>query len=251
MVISNAGVRPTINLKSSVSLVGGTGTKEDPYLIKGDLEKPSVTALLNTRISGEYVTFNNELYRIVGIENGITKLNKNDYLRDIDDKILHKKFSDKITYGTGNSNDYWDYYLNNTWYNSLDTTSKNMLVEGTYYLGTVSSDDKNYKLAVCKNGQNTTTYKCEKTDNSWKGYVGLPRYGEMFASQQDTIGEYMWLMTPYSDSTVWSICYDNMYAFGYDHDYYNFAARPSINLKSTIKITGGNGTSSFPFTLSE
>ena len=80
------GTRPLINLKSNIRLSGGTGTKDNPYTISGDKERPIInTTLLNTRTVGEYVVFDEdgdtstkELYRIVGIEDGKTKLNKND-----------------------------------------------------------------------------------------------------------------------------------------------------------------------------
>ena len=40
------------------------------------------TTLLSSRAVGEYVKFDNDLYRIVDTDNGITKLTRVDYLRD-------------------------------------------------------------------------------------------------------------------------------------------------------------------------
>jgi len=244
------GARPSINLQSGITINDGTGTSDDPYTISGD--KGTVTAnttFLNTRQSGEYVNFDGELYRIVGIENNTTKLNKMDYVRDESDTVIEKKFSSSTTFGSGDSDTYWDYYLNNTWYNSITQNYKNMLVEGTYYLGTTNG---NYKGAICATASNTvTTVDCEKTSNTWTGYVGLPRYGEMFASQQGSSyssSRYMWLITPYNSSLVWRVS-----NYG-DADYYNPSnarvARPSINLSSAVKITGGTGLKNDPFEIS-
>src|SRR5699024_10282259 len=105
------------------------------------------------RVSGEYVKFDGELYRIVGIENNITKINKMDYVRDESNAVITKDFSSSKTYVNGNSDTYWDYYLNNTWYNSISETYKNMLVAGTYYLGTVSYGGS-YKGAICATASN-------------------------------------------------------------------------------------------------
>ena len=244
------GVRPSINLQSGITINGGTGTSDDPYTISGD--KGTVTAnttFLNTRQSGEYVNFDGELYRIVGIENNTTKLNKIDYVRDESDTVIEKNFSGSTTFGSGNSDTYWDYYLNNTWYNSINETYKNMLVTGTYFLGTTSS---NYKASICATTSNTvTTADCEKTSSTWTGYVGLPRYGEMFASQQgsgNSSSSSIWLITPSSSSLVWYVGSD-----GYADD--NFpsnasGARPSINLSSTVKITRGTGLKNDPFEIS-
>ncbi len=244
------GARPSINLQSGIAISGGTGTSEDPYTISGDKETVTAgTTLLNTRTSGEYVNFDGELYRIVGIENNTTKLNKMDYVRDESDTVIEKNFSSSTTFGSGTSDTYWDYYLNNTWYNSISETYKNMLVEGTYYSGTTSS---NYKGAICATASNTvTTANCAKTTSIWTGYVGLPRYGEMFASQQGSgysTSEYMWLITPYSSSHVWYV-YSSGYALS-DPPSDAFGARPSINLSSAVKITGGTGLKNDPFEIS-
>ena len=249
------GARPSINLKSNIQLSGGSGTKDDPYTISGDKEQPTInTTLLNTRTIGEYVVFDEdgdtstkELYRIVEIEDGKVKLNKNDYVKS-GTTILTKKFSTNTTYGSGTSDEYWDYYLNNTWYNSL--ASINMLDKGTYYIKAMSSGS--YKNSLCNTNNTTETTKdCVKTTSIWNtGYVGLPRYGEMFASQQgdgSNSSSSIWLITPYDSSRVWKV-YRNGYAY-FDVLSTTLGTRPSINLKSNIVITGGSGTKSNPFTI--
>ncbi len=248
--------RPSINLKSDIQLSGGSGTKDDPYTISGDKEQPTInTTLLNTRTIGEYVVFDedgdistNELYRIVSIEDGKVKLNKNDYIKDGTTKLT-KQFSTSTTYGNGTSDDYWDYYLNNTWYNSL--ASKNMLDKGTYYIKQVSRGIS-YKNSLCNtNNTNETTKTCIKTTTIWTGLVGLPRYGEMFASQQGNgynSSSTIWLITPpVSPSYVWYVISGGYGNYSYPSN--SHAARPSINLKSNIVITGGAGTKSNPFTI--
>ena len=247
------GARPSINLQSGITINSGTGTRDDPYTISGDKETVTAnTTLLNTRQSGEYVNFDGELYRIVGIENNTTKLNKMDYVRDSDNTVIEKNFSSSITFGSGNSDTYWDYYLNNTWYNSINETYKNMLVEGTYYLGTVGRGIS-YKGAICATVSNTvTTADCEKTSNTWTGYVGLPRYGEMFASQQGSgvsSSSYIWLINPSSSSSVWIVSYFG-YAGGDNPSSVTHGARPSINLLSAVKITSGTGLKNDPFEIS-
>ena len=250
------GVRPSINLKSNIKFSGGSGTKDDPYTISGDKEQPTInTTLLNTRTIGEYVVFDEdgdsstkEIYRIVGIEDGKVKLNKNDYVKN-ETTTLTKKFSISTTYGNGTSDEYWDYYLNNTWYNGL--ASKSMLDKGTYYIKSTSGS-YSYKNSLCDTDNTTeTTKNCTKTTSIWNTeYVGLPRYGEMFASQQgDGVDSSspIWLITPYSSSSVWRV---ESYGDAYTRNPSDtFAARPSIYLKSNVVITGGSGTKSNPFTI--
>ena len=254
---STNGSRPSINLKSNIQLSGGSGTKDDPYTISGDKELPTInTTLLNTRTVGEYVVFDEdgdtstkEIYRIVGFEGGKTKLNKNDYIKS-ETTTLTKKFSANTTYGSGTSDEYWDYYLSNTWYNSL--ASKDMLDKGTYYINTASYETS-YKNSLCNTSNTTeTTKSCIKTANIWNtGYVGLPRYGEMFASQQgdgSNRSRNIWLITPYSSSYVWYVSNTGIANDSGNPSNAN-GTRPSINLKSNIVITSGSGTKSNPFTI--
>ena len=66
------GCRPSINLKSTVKIIDGDGTSDNPYKLEGDNDSPT-GALLSTRYSGEYISFGtgeNNLYRIVSHENG-------------------------------------------------------------------------------------------------------------------------------------------------------------------------------------
>ncbi|MCI5701566.1 MAG: DUF6273 domain-containing protein [Erysipelotrichaceae bacterium] len=250
------GARPSINLKSNIVITGGSGTKDDPYTISGDKEKPTInTTLLNTRTIGEYVVFDEdgdsstkEIYRIVGIEDGKTKLNKNDYIKS-GTTTLTKKFSTNATYGSGNSDEYWEYYLNNIWYNSL--VSKSMLDKGTYYIKQ-TVDGASYKNSLCNTNNTTeTTKSCVKTTSVWNtGYVGLPRYGEMFASQQGNgykSSSDIWLITPYNSFRVHGV--DRNGSAGIDYPSNSYGARPSIYLKSNVVITGGSGTKTDPFTI--
>jgi hypothetical protein len=246
-----SGIRPSVVIKYSLEFTGD-GTKDNPYKIIGDkLDATNNTTLLSSRSIGEYVKFNNDLYRIVDTTNGITKLTKVDYLRN-DGAVITKNLASSIYFGksTNTGNDtYWDYYLNNTWYNSISYTYKNMLVDGTYYLG-LYGGSTNYKATICKDAdlnsvitKNCTKYTSTDTDKTWTGKVGLPRVGEMFSSQLGSgysTSSNMWLITPYSTSVMRLV--DNHGFLNYYSPSSNaFGVRPSINLKSGIKITGGTG----------
>ena len=245
------GVRPSINLKSGLEFTGD-GSKSSPYIIKEDKEDViNNTTLLSDRSIGEYVEFDNDLYRIVDTSSGITKLTRVDYLRE-SGTVITKNLSSTVYFGkstnTG-SDTYWDYYLNNTWYNSISSTYKNMLVDGTYYLGLYPSNT-NYKATICKDAdlssvitKTCTKYTSTDTGKTWTGKVGLPRLGEMFSSQLGSgysTSSDMWTVTPYSTSGmryvdkygILSVDLPSSYALG---------VHPSITLKSGIKITGGTG----------
>ena len=249
--VYEVGVRPAVVIKSGLE-VTGEGTVNNPFKLKVDKAAPTVNStLLNTRSVGEYVKFNNEIYRIVEIQNSTTKLVKVDPLKDSSNAVINKKISSTY-YGSSaatQSNDYWDYYLNNTWYNSLSSTSKNMMVNGTYYLGVYGSAGVHYKKTICKNSnldsvtvKNCTKYTSSDANMTYTGKVGLSRVGEMFSAFMDTTSTTyapIYLITPYSVNGKIYIYIDKHTKLGSSSSEY--AARPTINIKSTIKITGGTG----------
>ena len=252
------GVRPSIYLKSEVQLIGGTGTESNPYRIKKDQEQAEANVtLINTRQSGEYVNFDGKLYRIVGIENEATKLIKDDYVKDESSTILTKAVASSTTFGSSietGSDDYWDYYLNKTWKPAIEDDYEKMLVEGTYYIQSYKGGNYNYKNTACATVSNATSIKdCDKTGvSTWTGYVGLPRYGEMFASQTRDYtysnAKNMWLITPSATTNflyMYSIRkYGDGAAKGPSSAY---GGRPTINLKSEILIESGSGIKSDPY----
>ena len=262
-------VRPSINLKSEISLLG-SGTKNDPYKIVGDKEQPIYnTTLINTRLSGEYVKIqyqeNNEntlspLYRIVGVDNNTTKIVMMEYLNNKETKPFATD-NTGTTFGSGTTIDNtnkstWYSYLNGSfngnvsnedgWFHSLGY--KSLLTSGTYYMGNGGSS-YNYKEAICASGDlNNTTKLCTKTSNTNTFNVGLLRYGELFATQQGTgysNSIFMWLITKYSSSSVRGV--SNLGVAGYYSPSDTYGVRPSINLKSEVKILGGSGTELDPF----
>ncbi len=249
------GVRPSINLKSDILISGGDGTREKPYKIEGDKKIAKVNDKLNSRVSGEYVNFDKKKYRIVGIENEVTKLTSVDYVRDDSGEVMKKSFGSDESWATSvtsNDDNYWGYYLNNTWYNNISETYKNMLVEGTYYLGEYF-DNVSYKDTVCSESNTIETIKkCSKTSSTWTGYVGLSRAGEMFSAQLgegDSSSSDMWLISPYiKEYSYVRYIFSRGYLYCSDlHSTVVGGVRPSINLNSDVIITGGNGTELEPY----
>ena len=261
-------VRPSIYLSSSITFAGGEGTRNNPYKIGEDISAPTTNALLNSRVSGEYVNFKGEDFRIVGVENGTSKIVKADYILN-GSPALKKNIATTVYFGkTGNTQSatYWDYYLNNIWLPTSDTTNRVLLDKGTYYLGEYGSTGISYKATICDrtiegnlnkriNGTNATN-TCTRiqntesiTKNTYTGYVGLLRVGEMFSSQLKgalSSYQYMWLITPYSSSYVRIVtAFGNLHVSSPSGD--TFAVRPTVNLKSNVIITSGDGTEQHPF----
>ena len=244
---SSDGSRPSINLKSAVKIIDGDGTVNNPYRLQGDNDNPT-GALLSTRYSGEYIRFGtgeNNLYRIVSHENGTgTKITSAIPLKD---SGSYKKltFGSNTTFAKDNTIGTFlngDYLTSGTY---LTRDQVNMIEDNTtWYLGTVGFE-KNYKLAKYQDATSSSL-----TTSTTTAKIGLLRFGELMSGQFDKYGSNTgyWTLTPSSTSHVRGV-----YNYGYgggngpaDSD----GSRPSMNLKSTVKIVSGTGTKSDPFQLS-
>ena len=247
---NSRGVRPSINLKSSVRIVDGNGTIENPYRLEGDNDTSLSGTLLSSRYSGEYVRFGNDennLYRIVSHEtSGLTKITSAEPLKNSGTFITsafgssysEDNYSTNSVIGTFLNGEYLTNYVGNAYSDMIEDST-------TWYLGTVGSG---------------TSYKLAKyTDISMSGYVtsteskvGLLRMGELMAGQFDRYGNNTsyWTLTPYSTSRVRIV--------NSSGEAYNITptgstgvrVRPSINLKSSVQITSGTGVKSDPFVIS-
>ena len=251
------GVRPSINLKSSVRIVDGNGTIENPYRLNGDNDTSLSGTLLSSRYSGEYVRFGNDennLYRIVSHEtSGLTKITSAEPLKNSGTFIpsafgssnSESNYSTNSVIGTFLNGEYLTNYVGNAYSDMIEDST-------TWYLGTVGSSDS-YKLA-----KYTDTNMSSTVSTTTNAKVGLLRFGELMAGQFERYavkGSYSsaglttdyWILTPYR-SSVMRIVRNNGYADGYAPTY-SYGVRPSINLKSSVEITSGTGVKSDPFVL--
>ena len=253
---NSVGVRPSINLKSNVKIVSGDGTLNNPYRLDGDNDIELEGTLLNTRYSGEYIRFGsgeNNLYRIVSHENGKgTKITSTEPLKE-NGKFKTMPFGETVTYSSTNT---IGTFLNNDYLNIENgylTNDDIAMIEDntTWYLGTINNGDS-YKLA-------------KYTDTNMTGYtstinskVGLLRYGELMAGQfnrdyekgetynQTNLTIRYWTLTPFTSSMVWTISQSsNPAAFSSSNSLYGI--KPTLNLKSNVVITSGDGTLQDPF----
>ena len=233
-----SGIRPSINLNSSIKIVGGTGTKTDPYRLKGDNDKPQ-NILLSTRYSGEYIRFGtgeNNLYRIVSHENGTgTKVVSAIPLKNNDG--TYKKLSFDKNSNSYSANTDLGTFLNGEFLNTYFTASQLSMIEenSNWYLGTVG-EGGDYSNAK----ETTVTAK-----------VGLLRIGELMSGQFNSYNNNssFWLLTNINNSAVWRISeYGGTYTNVVSDETYG--VKPSFNLKSNVIITAGKGTKEEPFVIS-
>ena len=242
------GIRPSINLRSEIKVVEGDGSEDNPYRLEGDNDTSLNGIDLNTRYSGEYITFGtgeNNLYRIVSHETkGLTKVTSAELLKE-NGKFKASAFGDIKNYSNINTIGSFlnEEYLNNG--NYLTGEQVNMIEDSTiWYLGIVENS-KSYKLA-----KYIDTNMSSLTSSTTIAKVGLSRLGELMSGQFDRIenNTIYWTLTPYQSATgVFRIA-----TAGFAGPYSSntvFSIKPSFNLKSNTIITSGDGTKENPFVL--
>ena len=238
------GVRPSINLKSSVRIVDGDGTIDNPYRLNGDNDTNLSGTVLSSRYSGEYIKFGNDennLYRIVSHENGTgTKIVSAEPLKNSGTFIestfgSNTIFSSSNTVGSFLNGEYLTNYVDSTYIDMIEDST-------TWYLGTVGSGTS-YKLA-----KYTDTNMSSTTSSTIDAKVGLLRFGELMAGQFDRNGNntYYWTLTPYNSSYV-RFVENNGRANNNSPSSNSYGVRPSVNLKSNVQIINGDGTLNSPF----
>lgn len=123
------GIRPVITLKPNVEVAGGTGVENDPYIIKQDNKTNKIDS---------YVKLGEDIWRVFYDKDGILKLYKNDYIRDVAGNEILLPYS--------NTNSIFDlrdrhniaYYLNRTYLANLPYSD--ILLDVNFPTGEISTD---------------------------------------------------------------------------------------------------------------
>ncbi len=223
-----------------------------------------------------YVTFNNEVWRIIGvlpIDDGTGKIENR--IKIIKDQSIGNKYWD-----TGNSNNWarpatLNTELNTTYLNSLDSTAQNMIGDAKYYLGgykdtTITSEVMySYERKIKNTTSNEFYYGTNP--NNLVGKLGLmyaSDYGYAASDEcKQTLNNYNnttcknnnWLfksnnewILPQNANDSGGVFY--FYSGGsvlcnYRAGGWQFAVRPGLYLKSSVQIIGGSGTSTDPYVI--
>ena len=221
-----------------------------------------------------YVTFNNEVWRILGVfaaDDGTGKIENR--IKLIRNESIGNKYWD-----TGRSNNWarpatLNTELNTTYLNNLDSTAQNMIGNTKYYLGGYNNSeiqkDVMYQYERKINGG---TYYNGSNPNSFIGKLGLMYASDYGYAASDECtqnlynydsatcknnnwlfkGNTVWLLPQFArDSNISSYAGSDgrVSHTGSSVNSYQFAVRPVLYLISSAQITGGDGTSSSPYTL--
>ena len=229
-----------------------------------------------------YVRFNNELWRIIGVFD-VASTDGGPTEKRI--KIIRNESLGQMAWDSASTNNWTSAslqtYLNGEYYNSLDSTSQSLIGDTYWNLGgTASYTSASNGLASHFYGyeRGTTVYSGRPT--GWVGKIGLmypSDYGyatsggtttgrasclakEMYnwdsysdCKNNDYLynsSSYEWTLTPLSSDSLSVFIVGTFRSLAsINADFSGNSASPVLHLNSTVKITGGEGTSSSPYTL--
>ncbi len=227
-----------------------------------------------------YVKFNDELWRIIGVfdvDDGTGKIEKRM-------KIIRNESIGNYSWSGNDSNEWSTASLKatlntGTFYTGLNDMAKSMIGDAKWYLGGSTTYKDVTPLMFYTRERGTTVFSGRNTN--WTGKVGLmypSDYGyatsggssknrascmskELYHWSDSSYSDCKnndWLynssitqstMSPNADGAYTVFFVDHAGFVSYNNTYADGAARPVVHLKSTIKITGGTGSSTDPFIL--
>ena len=214
-----------------------------------------------------YVLFNNELWRIIGV------------FKDIEDETGKKETRIKIlrneNIGFSGWNDYvtndWpsatlQTYLNETFLNGLAIEAQAMIGNAKWNLG--GCDTKRYTNQIYECERGATVYSGRSTE--WTGKIALMYPSDYLYSSNlgtctstafywDSLGcadstwlfesQNEWFLTPDVESSSEAVYLKDAGSLKANDTASWGRCRPVLYLASTVEITGGEGTSENPYTL--
>ena len=221
-----------------------------------------------------YVTFNNETWRIIGIlPTEDTDGNVEYRFKIIRDTSIGSYYWNSTQDSTTSSYNNWvtgtlNTYLNGDYYNSLSTDAQSMIGTAKYYLGGYSTSDITsdviwqYERKVVQNDASKKIALMYASDYGYAASTTCTRTLVNYDTDAcKTTNNWLdksqdeWILPQVSSTTFGAFMVvgssGNVDGYGtYCVDEWFVAVRPVLSLSSSVMISGGSGTSSDPYTLS-
>ncbi len=229
----NFGVRPMFTIKGNISVISGDGTVTNPYLF-GDSTPIKGGEELNNASTGEYVEISGDLYRVIDVENGYTKVIAEDSIVNSDDtKVVISPGIPvyEFTYDT-KKNGSIGYKINN---------------ESSQYIDTSYFTNHDVSVPIYKKD---IIYGSEIKTEKYKAKVFAPNMYEMFSAQVNLFGHnshsYWYLNT--SKTTLYlSGITDTGVPLNKVSSNVFYGIRPCAYIKKSTIVTSGKGTREEPY----
>ena len=233
----NFGVRPVLTIKGSTLIEDGDGTKDNPYSI-GDMESAKAGDKLNTRHSGEFVSYSGMLWRIIDIDSdNTTKVIANTTIYNDGVRVLTSYDTDSKTkiYNPKERGNV-GYFISNQAVQYFDTD---------YFVS------KEVEVPIYKN---MIRYGKESTTKKYKVKISAPNMYEMFSAfdyNSVTMKSY-WLINSSKAKYTKALISDiGVVMYGPIYDNAEYGVRPVGYLNKDCSIVSGAGTYEDPYIITD
>lgn len=233
----NFGVRPVLTIKGSALIEDGDGTKDNPYSI-GDMESAKAGDKLNTRHSGEFVSYSGMLWRIIDIDSdNTTKVIANTTVYNDGVRVLTSYDTDsKIKIYNPKERGNVGYFISN---------------QAVQYFNTDYLVSKEVEVPIYKN---MIRYGKESTTKKYKVKISAPNMYEMFSAfdyNSVTMKSY-WLINSSKAKYTKALISDiGVVMYGPIYDNVEYGVRPVGYLNKDCSIVNGTGTYEDPYIITD
>ena len=234
-------------------IIENAGLEKDPYECRYFFKGAN---------PNNYIKFNNETWRIISVE-------CDDTIKIMRDADINT--SDSIEWDSSNRSNWarpasLNTHLNETYYNSLTSTAQSQIVTKDWSIGGVIDDHND--LAGQINDENSSKwngkvalvtlseYIRSNSNKSSCGTFSLNNDNYNYSSCKNTTwmyysSGYWWTLTPHISTYSSSVFTVNIPGFisNVSARSSNVAVRPAVYLNSEVKIIGGDGSQSNPYTI--
>ena len=277
----NVTIKEPVKVPILNIMTGTNGIEKITHPIDNKLQVDERFAI-EYRYRGEnvnnYVTFNNEVWRIIGVLPTEDTSGNVEYRIKImkSESIGNLAWNNEIDTTTNSYNNWTsaslNTYLNNDYYNSLEKSSRKMIGTTKYYLGgfedipyyeRIWQDERAKDNIVTGQGsyyENNSIIQSDSNKSIALIYASDYLYSTLTEEcfncsnwMNLNMSQSEWIIThnPSNYSSVYSINNPSYKTISeMDGPAYDLAIRPTLTLSSNVKISGGSGTSSNPYTLS-
>ena len=233
----NFGIRPVLTIKGSTLIEDGDGTKENPYSI-GDMESAKAGDKLNTRHSGEFVSYSGMLWRIIDIDSdNTTKVIANTTVYNGGERVLTSYDTDsKAKIYNPKERGNVGYFISN---------------EAVQYFDTDYFVSKEIEVPIYKN---MIRYGKESTTKKYKVKISAPNMYEMFSAfdyNSVTMKSYWLINSSKAQYTKALISDIGVVMYGSIYDNVEYGIRPVGYLSKDCSIVRGKGTYEDPYIIAE
>ena len=221
----NFGVRPVVIVKGDSLVKGGNGSLNNPYTFK-ETKSGKADELLNTRHSGEYISYSNRTFRIVEID---------------DDKTVKVISTDRVLDNITNNDTsiYNPKQKNNI--GSIINQQINSKINTGYFV------NKEIEVPIYKD---IAAYKKEVKTSKYKVKVAAPNMYEMFSAMDTGLG--YWLINSSQNTARKNVVSDIGVIYYTDIEQnVSSGARIVGYLDAKCKIVAGSGTESDPYKITK